>query len=137
MAQTTSETSIVWSAATTKAVAAGASETSDEHVLDATVKRTQFVCRADNAAGSPASDATMTFYVIQEVAIGGSDQYATQESADVIAVLDVSTSGLDPQQTNARTINLHSNGEGIKVIAVNNGATDSITASCTIIEVLE
>lgn len=135
MAITHTESSVLWSTAYSVSVSAGGSQTSDVLALDATCVNAQITLKADNSAGSAASDDVIYFYLLQSSgdpdgnAVG--DEYDTSGHATFLAALD--TSSEDPA---IKTVPLPLPQKGLKVYAEGStaGSTNAITVSAVVLE---
>ena len=131
MAITKTERQILWAAAVTKSVAAGATEISDAIVPAAAELKTKLTFRAKNN-GTPVSGDTVSIYLIEtagdpDTDVDTVDQYATTNQKKLLCILD--TFVIDPD---IATEDFSTAGcEGYKIIAVNNSATNAITVSAS------
>lgn len=135
MAITHTESSVLWSTAYSVSVSAGGSQTSDVLALDATCVNAQITLKADNSAGSPASDDVIYFYLLQSAGDpdgnASADEYDTTGHATFLAALD--TSSEDPA---IKTVPLPLPQKGLKVYAEGStaGSTNAITVSAVVLE---
>lgn len=135
MAITHTESSVLWSSAYSVSVSAGGSQTSDVLALDATCVNAQITLKADNSAGSPASDDIIYFYLLQSAGDPDgnavADEYDTSGHATFLAALD--TSSEDPA---IKTVPLPLPQKGLKVYAEGStaGSTNAITVSAVVLE---
>jgi hypothetical protein len=133
MAITRTETQVTWpTAANSTSVAAAGTATSEEFNLDATCVAAQVSLKADNDAGSPASDAQVDFYLLQTSGDpdgASTDEFDTVGHAVFLGRADTATD--DPA---ILTVPLPIPQKGAKIYASNVGATNAITVSATITE---
>lgn len=135
MASSRSETQITWSAASSKSVAAAATETSDAFTFNVEDWDGVVQLSADND-GTPAAGDTVSFFIAYTsgdiLGDSGSD-YDTTEHATFLALLDTvaaNTPGEDPARV---TVPIHTGALGFKIIAKNNSAGRAITVRARVV----
>lgn len=127
MAVSTNSVAIQWSAADSVSVSTSSNATSDAASFSAAAFSALIQLKADND-GTPGSGDTVDFYALYTVGdpdaepeIG--DEYDTSEHAEHLVTLD--TNSEDPSLS---TVNLLV-AKGIKIYAVNNSSSNTITVS--------
>lgn len=135
MASSRSESQITWASASSKSVAAGATETSDAFTLNAEDWDGVIQLSADND-GTPASGDTVTFsiaYTSGDILGDSGSDYDTTEHASFLAQLDTvaaNTPGEDPARL---TVPILTGALGFKVIAKNNSGGRAITVRARVV----
>lgn len=134
MALTTNEIQVTWSASDSVSVSAGGNQTSDAMSATAnTPFQAVIICKADNASGSPSSGDTVEFYLLGTIGDpdgSGADEYTTPEHGLHLCTLD--TEAEDPVVS--QPIPIPYPLTGLKVYAVSNAGSNSITVSAIVLE---
>ena len=131
MAIANNELQILWATASSKSVAAGASETSDAIAFSATCFDAMITLKADNA-GTPASGDTVDFYALPTCGDpdgAGADEYPSDEN-DGTFLVRLDTNANDPAVS---TVSI-SVAKGVKILASSNAASNAIVVSACINE---
>lgn len=131
MAITRAEVQIVWAAANSISVAAGAAQVSDAFVFtDATIQAA-ISLKADNNGVPAAGDKVKCYLLLTSGDPDGAvaDEYDSANHGLFLGELD--TASDDPAQM---TVDIPSSAKGGKVRAVSAAATNGITVSATIYE---
>lgn len=123
MAITNNTVNVLWSTASTKSVAAGATEISDnEDVTGADCPVVTLTLDANNN-GTPASGDEVVFYVSKSS--DGGTTYDTVENYEILASIDTYTPSADPS---SKTVKF--NVEGVtdwKLVAISGASSNAIT----------
>ncbi|MFQ5472476.1 MAG: hypothetical protein ACE5FA_06290 [Dehalococcoidia bacterium] len=137
MAITKQEVQITWpTAVNSKSVASGATQDSEATTIHATATGGQVALKADNN-GTPASGDTVDFYIKYNCgdpdAEPGTDEFATDDHAILLAQLDTyaSGSGDDPA---VAVVSIDVDAKEFKIFVKSNAATNGITVSATYYE---
>lgn len=132
MAITRSETQIEWATASSKSVAAAATETSDAFALDATCIDAAITLKADNS-GTPASGDIIYFYL--SATAGDPDGASTVEyptntnNMQLLGAIDTNDTDAD-----STTVYIPNNPYRGKIVAVSGASSNAIVVSATIEE---
>jgi len=133
MTVSASELQVTWDTGNNDsgAIASGGNDLSDAMSFAATAFVASVQIEAQNN-GTPAAGDTMDFFIVYtngDVAGAGSDTYDTVEHAVFLATLDTNT------ENNARrTVPIMAASKAFKVYAINNAASNTITAAATVYE---
>jgi len=134
MAITRAESQVTWpTAANSKSVTSGSTETSEEVNLNAACVNARITMKADNSTTAAADD-QIYFWLVETSGDPdgtGTDEFGTSGHAHLLAILD--TNNEDPA---IKTVALPLPQDGLKIIAegATAGTTNSITVSATITE---
>lgn len=133
MTITRAESQVTWpTAANSKSVAAGVTETSEITTLDATCVSGAITCKADNA-GTPAVGDLIDFYLAGSCGDPdgtGTDEYPT-DIENMVFLCQIDTNDTD---ADSKTVRLPVVPQNLKVVAVSGASSNSITVSATIEE---
>lgn len=123
---------VVWSAASSKSVAAGAAETSDAMALSAGAVGMAVLMKADND-GTPASGDYISWYA--SFTTGDPDGAGADEYPDILHAMPLGTGDTNQVDPALLFVSLPVGATGVKFIADNNSAGRAITASAEISEI--
>ncbi len=135
MAITKNESQILWAAATSKSVAAAATDTSDAITFDSTDVYGALQISVDNA-GTPVSGDLLEVYAAYscgDILGDTGDDFDTVEHATFIGVLDTyvaNTPGEDPAR---KTLYINTAAKAVKIIVANKSATNAMTVRARLI----
>jgi len=131
MAITHTETRIQWSSSDTTSITSGSNATSDAVTVDATTFQASVTLKADNAS-TPASGDTIDVWLLGSAGDPdgtGTHEYATTEQGLFIGTLDTNA-----DDAAIRTFQIPMPLQNLKLYAVSNAASNSITFSGVLLE---
>lgn len=136
---TRNETQITWSAASSKSVAFGATDTSDTFSFTTNCWDASIQLSADND-GTPASGDTVEFRILYtggDILGDSGDDFDTTEHATLLAVLDTfstNTPGEDPARLTVPLPTVAA--KGFRILASNKSAGRAITVRARVVEMV-
>ena len=131
MAITHTETRVQFSSSDSTSISSGSNATSDAVTVDATCFQASMTLKADNG-GTPAGGDTVDVWLLGSAGDPdgtGTHEYATTEQGLFLGTLD--TNADDPA---IRTVDIPMPLQNLKVYAVNNASSNSITFSAVLLE---